>query len=109
MATGDNALTGIWVSQKWGIMNSEEYFIADLNNEGTEIIWESEFRNNIVKGDNEEENTNAEFDKISLAETVSMVHPSRNASEMSKSASQSSTSSNKYSRSRSILIRLMNE
>lgn len=50
MATGDNALTGMCVGQKCGILNSEEYFIADLVevNNTKQLYWENEFRENIM-------------------------------------------------------------
>ena len=76
MATGDNALTGMWVSQKWGILNSDEYFIAELHEDNgeSEIIWDNEFRENIIgkRRENSNGNNNAE-DEISLDATESRI------------------------------------
>ena len=78
MATGDNALTGMWVSQKWGILNSEEYFIAELHDENgeKEIIWDNEFRENIIGKRRENSNgqlRNTMDEGISLDATESRI------------------------------------
>jgi len=113
MATGDNSLTGICVSQKWGIMNSEEYFIGDLNKAGTDLEWDNEFRTNIVKekplgAEDHHDEAELNEDKISLDETESL-RPSQKGSSVSKSVTNQSAKSDNISKSKEIFMRLMNE
>lgn len=81
MATGDNALTAMWVGQKWGILNSDEYFIADLadvNNRKC-IVWKNEYRKNILghsfRGELPGNDNNFEHDYVSV-DTTEHVQPS---------------------------------
>jgi magnesium-transporting ATPase (P-type) len=86
MATGDNALTGMCVSQKCGILNSDEYFIGDLYDNGghKQLVWENEFRENIIgkKKDDVQSNADGEQvvgqeDDISLDATESRIPSSK--------------------------------
>ena len=73
MATGDNALTGMCVSQKCGILNSEEYFIADLDDRTgkKQIVWDNEFRENII-GKEREPNSQPDVDGQATDDEVSL-------------------------------------